>query len=493
MKNKKIVLLIIFSLLLPINFTLGVQTYEDNPDFNANYLIADEDMLDYTSMTIEQIRDFAQEKGGTLDTYIDPQNGMMAYWVIWHTAQEFRISPKFLLTLLQKEQSLVTDDEPTENQYNWATGYSCYGGVCLDKYRGFTEQVRAAAKKFKEYMDDLSILGKYESHFYCTFTKWCVGALKMTQDSVEVRPQTKATAALYTYNPYRGNTVVDGYRIGANYNFWKIWENWFETSSFRPNGTLLKSPVSDDVYLIKDNIKRRFTSFTALITRYDPRNIIIVSQEELDEFVEGPEIKFAQYSLLMDPDENIFLLVDDKLRHIVSQEVFRTLGFNPEEYIEVTHEDLIGFEEGEDLTLESSYPTGALIREVETSGVYYVKNGIKYPIYSPEILQINYPNQIILSAHTDELEQYPKGAPVKFAEGTLIKAENDGRVYVVSDGQRLHIKNEASFISRGYQWTNIIETNEQAVNVHPSGPALEALASSTPALEIIDDESSELE
>ena len=493
MNARKTFLISLIAISLPFNLTLAVESYEDNPDFNPHYLLSDDEMLDYRAMSIEQIRDFLQVQGGALASYTDPANGMAAYYTIWHAAQEFLINPRFLLTLLQKEQSLVTDPEPSANQYNWATGYSCYGGICLDVYKGFTKQVQSAAKKFKEYMADLNAYGKHQAGFYCTFTKWCLGVSKMTQDKITITPQTKGTTALYTYNPYQGNTVVDGYRIGANYNFWKIWNAWFENSHFRANGTLLKAPDSDDVYLITDGQRRKFASFTSLISHFDPKNIIAVPQAEIDSFAEGPEIKFAQYSLLHDPTGNIYLLVDDKLRHIADMEVFRTLGFNPEEMIEITLEDAAGLEIGAELTLKSSYPTGALIRDVETSGVYYVQNGVKYPIVAEEILQVNYPGQPILLGHMDELERYPKGSPVRFKDGTLVKAKNDGKVYVISDGQKLHIKDEAAFVSRGYAWQNIIETNSEALLVHPSGSALEALATSTPALDLIEDESKLLE
>ncbi|MBU1037001.1 hypothetical protein KKF32_03115 [Patescibacteria group bacterium] len=492
-KRLFISILLIGILFYPLNFSLAtVTSYEDNPDFNPDFLIADEDILDYNSMNIEQIRDFAKVQGGTLGEYIDPEVKMPAYWIIWQAAQEFHVNPRFLLTLLQKEQSLVNDDDPSESQYNWATGYSCYGGICLDAYKGFSRQVRAAAKRFKDYMDDLNVKGKYLANYYCTFTKWCVGLPKMSQDQMMIMPQNKVTAALYTYNPYQGNTVVDGYKIGANYNFWKIWENWFESSVFRPNGSLLKVFGSNTVYLIRNGQKLPFASFSALISRYDPKNIIEVNQEELAGFSEGPIIKFPQYSLLMDEDGNISLLVDEKLRHIASMEVFRTLGFNPEEVIQVNNEDLAELSQGTEITLASGYPTGALIRDKYTSGVYFVQNGIKYPVVSPEILEVNFPNQTVLLGHSEELEKYPKADPIKFKDATLVKAKDDDKVYVISDGKRLHVKDEASFISRGYAWINIIETSSEALNIHQSGQTLEALSTSTPPLEIIEDEVNQL-
>ena len=425
-------------------------------------------------MTREQIRDFVVNQGGTLGTYIDPVRGMPAYWIVWEVAQEFQINPKFVLAMLQKEQSLVTDDAPSDNQYNWAVGYSCYGGICLEKYKGFGAQLRAMANKFmNDYLVDLNILGKHQKNFYCSFTKWCVGVAKETQDEQLITPENRVTAALYTYNPYRGGTLMDGYKIGANYNFWKIWNDWFAKEAFRPNGSLLKAKGSDKVYLLQNGQKRAFASWSSFITRHDPSKIVEVEPAELEGYEAGSEIKFPQYSLLSNSSGDIYLLVDDSLRRIDSMEVFRTLGFNPEEVEQAVDADLAGLAVGQPITLKSAYPTGALIQDASTGGVYYVHFGIKYPIISPEILKNNYPNQTILSAHGDELEKYPKGEAVKFKDGSLIKSKDSDVVYVVSDGKKLPIADEKSFLSRGYKWTDIITTSQRAVDLHAGGETLE--------------------
>ena len=481
--------LILVTLSLSGNLIALAQPYEVNPDFNPNYLISDESLSDSNSMTVEEIRDFLHQKGGTLADYIDPELKMPAYYLIWQTSQQFQVNPKFLITLLQKEQSLVTDPNPDQNQYDWATGYSCYGGICLDIYKGFSRQVRSAAIKFRSYMDDLNILGKHVNNSFCTFTKWCLGTPKVTQDQIMVTPQTKATAALYTYNPYQGNTIVDGLKIGANYNFWKIWHSWFELSIIRPNGTLLQAKGDKTVYLIRDGMKLPFASISVLISRFDPKNIITVDSKELLSYPLGDEIKFSQYSLIENPRKEIFLVVDDQLRKIASSDVFRTLGFNPEEIIDVTNLETDQMAKGDDITLQSSYPTGALIRDKDSGGVYFVQNGVKYPIMSPEILKVNYPSQRVAKGKSDELDKYPKGDFVKFKDGTLIKAKNDDKVYVIADGKKYHLKDEAAFLTRGYQWVNVIETSQAAIDIHQSGPELSAIATSTsPVLDLVNDQ-----
>ncbi len=455
----------------------SVSFYETNPNFNHNLIIADSALTDYNSLSLEQIRDFLISQGGSLAAYIDPLSKLPAYWLIWQVAQEYKINPKFILTMLQKEQSLITDPSPTQNQYDWAVGYSCYGGICLEPYRGFYKQISSMANRFiNHYLLDLNAPGKYLKNSSCTFTKWCVGVYKETQDYQLIFPGNKVTAALYTYNPYRGGTLVDGYKIGANYNFWKIWQAWFsETLLIRPSDTLVKTSTNDKVYLIQDGFKRPFANFSALISRYDPKKIIIVEAAELEQYPLGAEIKFSQYSLLADSTSEIFLVVDDTLKHIASPEVFKTLGFNPEEVETVADQDLAKMTKGPEITLSSAYPLPTLIQDSSTGGVYKVENGLKYPIFSKEILKVNFPGQKIISAHEAELAKYPSAEPVKFKNGTLIKAKDNAVVYFVSGGKKLPVANEQAFLSRGYNWADIIETEPGAVAAHPLGETLEAI------------------
>ncbi|MFA6304708.1 MAG: hypothetical protein WCV73_05050 [Patescibacteria group bacterium] len=481
-KFQKIISIIsVFSLLtfnfLPLTSLAQAVIYQPlDPDFNPNHIISDAFINDYSSLTLEQIREFLNEKGGTLGRYIDPLTMQPAYWLIWNTAQEYRINPKFIMIMLQKEQSLITDPSPTANQYNWAVGYSCYGGICLDKYRGFAKQIQSMARKFiHDYLADLNIKSKYVANFNCTFTKWCVGVAKMTQDDQTIRPENKITAALYTYNPYQGGTLTEQGKIGANYNFWKIWNNWFNQTSIRPTGSLVKANNNDTVYLIQDGKKRPFANFSALATRFNPSKIVIVDQLEIDQYELGEPIKFSQYSLLADSGKNIYLLVDDTLRKISSQEVFRTLGFNPEEVENVADADLAVLKKGREITISSSYPTGALIMDSSSGGVYYVEAGEKFPILAKEILKNNYPDRKILSGRSTELDKYPKGEAIKFKDGSLIKAKDNPIVYVVAGGKKLPIATEEAFISRGYRWADIIETSQVAVDIHPTGEALEAI------------------
>ncbi len=157
-----------------------------------------------------------------------------------------------------------------------------------------------------------------------------------------------------------------------------------------------------------------------------------------------------------EPNGNIYLLVDDKLRHIENEEVFRTIGFNYEEIIHVAPEEILLYEQGEPITLNTTYPAGALLQNNETGGVYFVQNGTKHPVVNRYVLAINYPNFHITPVAPDELKKYPRGELVQIKDGVLIKSFDSPHVFVISNSKKMRIADEKTFDSLGYKWSNII-------------------------------------
>jgi len=146
--------------------------------------------------------------------------------IIEKVADACGISPRTLLVLLQKEQSLLT--RPTAAGYERATGYACPDTAdCDQKYFGFFNQVYSAAWQFRQYTEHPE-------------RRYMIGATPIGYNpdaacgasTVEVRNQ--ATANLYNYTPYQPNpaTLADpegGDACGAygNLNFWRLWHRWF--------------------------------------------------------------------------------------------------------------------------------------------------------------------------------------------------------------------------------------------------------------------------
>ncbi|MDO5480116.1 MAG: hypothetical protein Q4F58_00370 [Candidatus Saccharibacteria bacterium] len=228
-------------------------------NFQAGYIISDFQMTDYTSMSEADIQNFLNRKGncgntdlrgvGTRVEYFSDHtppttwhvyngrticlaeeniNGETAAHIIWQAAQDYRINPKVLIVLIQKETGLITDPIPNSWDYQRTAGYGCPDtAACSEKYYGFKNQIRNAAYLFRVVMDGNS------SYYPIGYNNVRYSPNPDCGSSV-VYINNLATSALYRYTPYQPNAgaLAAGYGTApcgayGNRNFYAYFEDWF--------------------------------------------------------------------------------------------------------------------------------------------------------------------------------------------------------------------------------------------------------------------------
>src|SRR3989344_6719518 len=326
--------------------------------FDFGNIISDRDMQDSKAISVSTIDRFLSSRAGALkDLVFDVINGAgpvskKVSEIIYAAGQASQINPKVLLVTLQKEQSLIEDPSPSKNQLDWAMGYA----VCDDcsksdpaiqKYKGFVNQVNSAANRLRYYFDNP---GQFRHQ---------AGQTHII-DGVFVTMKNQATANLYNYTPH----------LHGNQNFSKFWNQWFVKNY--PDGTLLQVDGQAGIWLIENGKRRPFLNKSAFLSNYDSDKVIKATTTDLEKYSIGAPIKYSNYSLIKMPTGGIYLLADNVKHPIASREVFRNLGFNPEEVISGTEKDVKWYPKGSPITLEKAYPQGALLRDPETQGVWFV-------------------------------------------------------------------------------------------------------------------------
>jgi len=427
--------------------------------FDPNYILSDEELQDGNAMDLNQIQAFL-ERGYLAEFKTEDHDGRTRYAadIIWRAAQQHNINPKFILVLLQKEQSLIEDNDPTQKQLDWAAGY----GICdycsmndpaLDRWKGFGKQVNSASLQFIEgYLGDIDQYGKTAGRYGPGVT--------VTIDGESVTPMNAATAAMYAYTPHlHGNEI-----------FVAIWNRWFGREY--PSGSLLQAVGEDDVWLVERGYRRPIMSASALSSRFNADLIIPVSQTVLEQFPIGTPISFPNYSLLRDETGKISLLVDDSLRHITSMETFRKIGFSEDELVSITSEESAFYAAGEPITLTTLHPQGLLLQLKTSGGVFYIVDGVRHPIFDKAVLDARFPYADLIPASPTEIEQYAEGAPVTLPDGYLVRSESEPAVFVISEGERRLITSESMFLGYGYKWENVHVVSDFTLGLHPLGETL---------------------
>lgn len=430
-------------------------------EFDPNYVLSDFDLTDYQSMSLEQIQSFLINKASGLANYSDPVTSLKASQVIKRSADDFQISPKFLLALVQKEQSLVENTNPSQYNLDWATGYAVCDGCdindpLIQKFKGFYNQVYNAAKRIRnDYLSSLEKTGR-------TISGHGPGIAKQV-DGVTVVPANNATAIVYTYTPHiKGNRLL-----------WTVWNRYF-TRAY-PDGTLVNVDGEKEVWLIEAGQRRKFAGRTIFLSRYQNFDkVITINRTELLKYPEGRQVKLANYSFVRVPRGTVYLVVDDNIRGFASKDALRKVGVNPEEIQNVKVEDLVDYGEGAPITAKSIFPLGSLIQDRVSGGVFWVQDGLKHPIWSKEILKSNFGTRKISKAKAGQLDQYQTSTAVFFRDGELVRGKSDATIYLISNKLRRPFVSEDALKELGFDSKLILTTSDDALAIHGLGDPIAA-------------------
>ncbi|WP_022891191.1 cell wall-binding repeat-containing protein [Agromyces subbeticus] len=233
----------------------GIEAALAGGDFTPGDLIADVNFYDKAAMSESQIQGFLQQMVGSCATSLclanykattpnrtwsygtcSPYAGAAnesAARIIFKVQEACGLSAKVILVTLQKEQSLLTNPQPTQEVLRKAMGYGCPDtAACDSTYYGFFNQVYAAARQLTWYGNPGGSftwlkVGQPNHVLFHPDDDRCGGA--------SVTIANSATAALYYYTPYQPNAaaLVDLYGTGdscssyGNRNFWRMYSDWF--------------------------------------------------------------------------------------------------------------------------------------------------------------------------------------------------------------------------------------------------------------------------
>lgn len=222
-------------------------------NFDPGFLVSDEQFYDGGAMTAAEVQAFIDRThpgcsaGYTcLDTYAQRTSTMpgddycdalpgrsneTAASIIARVGQACGISQRYLLVLLQKEQSLVTLRNPASIRYERATGFACPDTApCDTSVGGFYYQVYFAARQFKRYAAHPERWAHRAGE-----RNWVWWHPNKGCGSSAIFIRNAATAGLYNYTPYRPNQAAlnnlygsgDACSAYGNRNTWRIWTDWF--------------------------------------------------------------------------------------------------------------------------------------------------------------------------------------------------------------------------------------------------------------------------
>jgi len=315
----------------------------------ASDLISNAVFRNAGSMSSSQIQSFLQSKGSGLAGYT--QGGKRASQIIYEAAGSYGINPQVVLATLQKEQSLITDPEPSSTQLRSAMGYGCPDSAdCNADYYGFSNQVHNGTWQLRYNYERASgnntwwNNGSYAcggaTHFYSTglypgrnVTFYSAGSYP----DKTIKIANAATASLYCYTPHVGPYWETGY--SGSYNFVTSFESWFGSTRVP---RIFRTSNNPQAYLFDGATGYyRIPSPEVLFAYgYDKNDIGLVSSSTVSSLTNRGTLKVAARF----GGDSIYLIDRGWKIHFPSREIYEAYGYTvgDEASLDVSIANLLG-------------------------------------------------------------------------------------------------------------------------------------------------------
>jgi hypothetical protein len=307
-------------------------------NFDPGNIISDEQFFDGRAMSADQVqtflnaqlqrcatgytclKDYAQATPAMAATEycagIPGRSRATSSQIIVDVAVACDVSPRVLLVLLQKEQSLVTHPSPSAIRYERATGFACPDTApCDSTFGGFYYQVYYAARQFQRYA---MYPGNYRHRAGQTNAVLYHPNAACGSSPVHIRNQ--ATAGLYNYTPYQPNRAAlanlygtgDSCSAYGNRNFWRMWSDWFgDPRTGTDTSAFLRDRTNGKVYLIVGSARHHVLS-PSVLAEYSPR---LGAPRDVDPSALAAYAEAAPLSTLVHGSDGSVLLVDNGVTH----------------------------------------------------------------------------------------------------------------------------------------------------------------------------------
>lgn len=236
-----------------------------------------------------------------------------------------------------------------------------------------------------------------------------------------------------------------------------------------PDGTLIKVADKNGIYALDEGFKHYIPSPQIFESRYHWRDVVTVSENELNSYPTGDHILFRDGTLISDKDK-VYIIEHGFKRPISSPETFEKRGYRWENVKRVRGENILKIHPTGDVVFtETKRTDGDLIKTADSPRIYVLDSGKRRLIPSPLVLESRYRWKDMVTISEQEMVLYPIGDTISFPDGMLLKDDNS--VYVIEDAKKRPVAHAKDFDDLGYKWNNVIKPTDYqfVLGLYPTG------------------------
>ncbi|OGZ34075.1 MAG: hypothetical protein A2Y98_03315 [Candidatus Portnoybacteria bacterium RBG_19FT_COMBO_36_7] len=233
------------------------------------------------------------------------------------------------------------------------------------------------------------------------------------------------------------------------------------------DGSLVRAAGDTKVFLIQNNQKQWIPSLDVFVANgYSWGNVSVVDSSVLNQYQEGSPVTavtivipsaLANATLIrVNGYPKVYALVGTKLHWIPNPEIFNLYQYKWQN-VEIIS-----------TAQYQQYKETKLIKGVDDSKIYYIHpNGLKHWVINENIF-----NSYSANKWDDIIEVLPAEVN-NYVSVTLIRLQNDPKVFLLQGTTRSWIKTADIFNQRGYKWGDVVNINQTEFNAYQEGTAIE--------------------
>ncbi len=212
------------------------------------------------------------------------------------------------------------------------------------------------------------------------------------------------------------------------------------------------------------NFKDAKLSFVLSNDSKTPEKATVKARKSYSAFFypEGAPLGFANGSLLS-INGTYYIISGGKTRQFVSGAALDQLGYSRTSFLRVSQEDLKLNPPGDNILNATSYPDDTLI--VVGNQYYQFENQQLIPFINDKAFLSRYDSTQAIPKNEDFLSGRSVSENfIGFVDGTL--ASSDQSVFILSQGNSYPIADAATFVAMGFDWNNVLPLTPAEINVY---------------------------
>ena len=242
----------------------------------------------------------------------------------------------------------------------------------------------------------------------------------------------------------------------------------FEAGSVLPpkDGTIIRGTTNQAVYLVQNGQIKMFSAYSFAQNKVKPKQIVTVPDAEIASYTQNGFVAPLDGSLIKSADSGAVYLVKQGLKQPILGDIFKNRGFSFKNVATISSDEVnalsIGaYAQPKDFTFFSV--------DSKTGPLYEFKSGTIHSI-SPFVAKQRSitPDYVFSTAVAIE---WDNGIPLPPKDGTLVKGDTDGTVFLVKNGQ-LDPLSAVAFKNHRYSVKNIKALAQTEVDAYAKGDTI---------------------